>query len=167
VYLRSSLEKDSGQVLWDYTAETTASLSKMIKVLKERFGEANQSDEYRFELKSRRRQPNETLQNLHSDVDLEIDRVERIDSTRMKIDRLDRFQGLFGHPTVHRSRSELKSPELACNKSTQLHVAFIGHSLQHHDLTDCSDTCYSAAVGAQSVLGTCSPVRLFTLELVN
>ena len=88
MYLRSSLEKDSGQVLWDYTTETTASLSKMIKVLKERFGEANQSDKYRFELKSRRRQPNETLQNLHLDVDLEIDRVERIDSTRLKIDRL-------------------------------------------------------------------------------
>ena len=47
VYLRSSLEKDAGQVLWDYSAETTASLSRMIKVLKERFGEANQSDKYR------------------------------------------------------------------------------------------------------------------------
>jgi len=44
VYLRSSLEKDAGQVLWDYSAETTTSLSKMIKVLKERFGEVNQSD---------------------------------------------------------------------------------------------------------------------------
>ena len=68
VYLRSSLEKDAGQVLWDYSAETTASLTKMIKVLKERFGEANQSDKYRLELKSRRRQPNEPLRNLHSDI---------------------------------------------------------------------------------------------------
>jgi len=40
----------------------------MIKVLKERFGEANQSDKYRFELKSRRRRPNETLRSLHSDI---------------------------------------------------------------------------------------------------
>ena len=31
VYLRSSLEKDAGQILWDYSSETTASLSKMIK----------------------------------------------------------------------------------------------------------------------------------------
>ena len=31
-------------------------------------GEANQSDKYRFELKSRRRQPNETLRSLHSDI---------------------------------------------------------------------------------------------------
>jgi len=40
----------------------------MIKVLKERFGEANQSDKYRFELKSRRRRPDETLRALHSDI---------------------------------------------------------------------------------------------------
>ena len=40
----------------------------MIRVLKERFGEANQSDKYRFELKSRKRRPNETLRNLHSDI---------------------------------------------------------------------------------------------------
>jgi len=65
VYLRSSLEKDAGQVLWDYSAETTASLSKKMKVSKERFGEAHQSDKCRFELKSRRRRPNETLRSLN------------------------------------------------------------------------------------------------------
>jgi len=68
VYLRSSLEKSAGQVLWDYSAETTGSLSKMIKILKERFGEANQSNKYRLELKSRRRRPNETPRNLQSDI---------------------------------------------------------------------------------------------------
>jgi len=68
VYLRSSLEKDAGQVLWDYCAETTASFSRMIRVLKERFGEANQFNKYRFELKSRRRRPDETLRSLHSDI---------------------------------------------------------------------------------------------------
>jgi len=40
----------------------------MIKVLKQRFGKANQSDKYRLELKSRRRRPNETLRNLHSNI---------------------------------------------------------------------------------------------------
>jgi len=40
----------------------------MIKVLKERFGEANQSDKYRLELKSRRRRPNETLRSLYLDT---------------------------------------------------------------------------------------------------
>jgi len=65
VYCRSSLEKSAGQVLWDYSAETTGCLSKMIK---ERFGEDNQSDKYRLELKSRRRRPNKTLRNLQSDI---------------------------------------------------------------------------------------------------
>ena len=45
VYLRRCLEKSAGQVLWDYSVETTGSLSKMIKVLKERFGETNQSEQ--------------------------------------------------------------------------------------------------------------------------
>jgi len=65
VYLRSFLEKSTGQVFWDYSAETTGSLSKMIKVLKERLGDANQYDKYKLELKSRRRRPNETLRNVH------------------------------------------------------------------------------------------------------
>ena len=68
VYLWSSLEKSAGQVLWDYSAETTGSLSKMIKVLKACFDEASQSDKYRLKLKSRRRRPNETLRNPHSDI---------------------------------------------------------------------------------------------------
>ena len=68
IYLRSSLEKYAGQVLWDYSSETTTYPSKMIKILKERFGEANQSDKYRFELKSRRRRLDETLRNLHFDI---------------------------------------------------------------------------------------------------
>jgi len=83
VYLRSSLEKDAGQVLWDYSAETTASFPRMIKVLKERFGEANQSDKYRFELKSRRRRPNETLRILHSISDSSPLSLFRISSTEL------------------------------------------------------------------------------------
>ena len=54
VCFRNSLEKSAGQVLWDYIAEATGSLSKMITALKQRFSEANQSDKYRLELKSRR-----------------------------------------------------------------------------------------------------------------
>jgi len=44
VHLRGSLDNEAGQVLWDYSAETTISLKKMVKVLKERFGEANQAE---------------------------------------------------------------------------------------------------------------------------
>jgi len=35
---------------------------------------------------------------------------------------------------------ELNSTELTCNKSTQLHEAFIGRARQHHDLIGCSET---------------------------
>jgi len=38
--------------------------------------------------------------------------------------------------------------ELTCNKSTQLHDAFIGHERQRRDLIGCSET---RTVGAQSV----------------
>jgi len=34
VYLRGNLEKDAGQMLWDYSAEATNSLKEMVKVLK-------------------------------------------------------------------------------------------------------------------------------------
>jgi len=62
------LEQEATQVLWDYSAETTNSLKEMVTVLKERFGEANQADKYRMEVKNRRRQPGETLRSLHSDI---------------------------------------------------------------------------------------------------
>ena len=68
MYLHGSVEKSADQVHWNYSAETIGSLSKMIKVLKERFGEVSQSDKYRLKLKSRRRWSNETLQNLQSDI---------------------------------------------------------------------------------------------------
>jgi len=38
---------------------------------------------------------------------------------------------------VHSTRTALK---LTCNKSTQLHNAFIGHARQRHDLIGCSET---------------------------
>ena len=38
------------------------------KVFKERFGEVNQADRYRIEVKNRKRQPGETLRSLYSDI---------------------------------------------------------------------------------------------------
>jgi len=48
LYLRGSLDKEAGQVLWDYGAESTNSLKQMVKVIKARFGEVNQADRYRI-----------------------------------------------------------------------------------------------------------------------
>ena len=67
-YLRSSLEKEAGQVLWDYGTEVTNSLKSLTMVLKERFGGANQADKFRIEVRNRRREDSETLQSLNSDI---------------------------------------------------------------------------------------------------
>ena len=67
-YLKAALTDDAGQVLWDCGSEITDSFGKLVKLLKERFGGAAQSDKYRIELRTRLRKPNETLQNLHRDI---------------------------------------------------------------------------------------------------
>ena len=67
-YLRSSLEKEAGQVLWDYGTEVTNSLKNLTKTLSERFGGGNQADKCCIELRNRRRQTDEILQRLHSDI---------------------------------------------------------------------------------------------------
>ena len=68
MYLRGALQKEAGQILWDYGPEVTNSLKKLTKTLNERFGGATQSDKYRIEVRTRRRKPDETLQSLHSDI---------------------------------------------------------------------------------------------------
>jgi len=67
-YLRGALEKEAGQVLWDYGSEVTDSLKKLTGVLKDRFGGVNMADKYRIEVRNRRRKPGETLRSLHSDI---------------------------------------------------------------------------------------------------
>jgi len=50
------------------TSEKTKSVKKLLKVLKERFGGANQADKYRIEIKNRRRKAGESLRSFHSDI---------------------------------------------------------------------------------------------------
>jgi len=68
VYLRAALEKETGQVLWDYGSEMTDSLKKLTGILKDRYGGAKMADKYRIEVRNRRRKPGETLRSLHSDI---------------------------------------------------------------------------------------------------
>jgi len=67
-YLKSCLKDQAAQVLWDYGTEVPKSLSKLTKVLKDRFGGEGQKEKYRMELKTRRRRVNETLEDLHVDI---------------------------------------------------------------------------------------------------
>ena len=68
VYLKSSLENDVANVLWDYGTEVTDSLSGLTRVLQKRFGGKDFVDKHRIEMRNRRRKPNESLQELHSDI---------------------------------------------------------------------------------------------------
>ena len=67
-YLKGALQKEAGQVLWDYGPEVTNSFTELVRTLKGRFGGANQSHKFRMEIRNRRRKDGESLQSLHSDV---------------------------------------------------------------------------------------------------
>ena len=67
-YLRRSLEKEAGQVLWDYGSEVTASLKKLTAILKDRFGGSHMADKYRMEARNRRQRTGESLRTLHTDL---------------------------------------------------------------------------------------------------
>ena len=51
-YLKGALQKEAGQVLWDYRPDVTNSYKDLVKTLKGRFGGANQSDKFRMEIRS-------------------------------------------------------------------------------------------------------------------
>ena len=97
----------------------------MIKVLKERFGEANQSDKYRFELKSRRRRPKETLRNLHSDIRrLTALALPNLEHRAREIMACDYFIDALGDPNFDLKVRERfpKDPETALQVALQLEV---------------------------------------------
>jgi hypothetical protein len=64
-HLRASLEGAAGLVLWDAGRQTTV---KVIKLLRCRFGNENQAERFRAELRSRKRRKGEGLQLLYQDV---------------------------------------------------------------------------------------------------
>jgi hypothetical protein len=65
-YLRLCLSGSALQVLWD--SSKTMSANKAISLLKNRFGHSNQAERFRTELKKRRQESNESLQDLYSDI---------------------------------------------------------------------------------------------------
>ena len=60
-WLKNSLIKNAGQVLWDSSPESTDTLPKLIELLTNRFGGTKQTDKHRMELRYRKRRPNESL----------------------------------------------------------------------------------------------------------
>jgi hypothetical protein len=65
-HLRASLEGAAGQILWDAGSQT--SVHSIIELLRARFGNENQAERFRAELKARRRRKGESLQTLYNDI---------------------------------------------------------------------------------------------------
>lgn len=63
---RASLDGPAGQLLWDTPKSIT--VEKIILLLQNHFGTANQAERYRAELRARKRQPKESLQTLYMDI---------------------------------------------------------------------------------------------------
>jgi len=61
-HLKAALQKEAGQVLWDYGPEVTDSYNELLGTLKGRFGGAQQSEKFRMKIRSRRRKNGESLQ---------------------------------------------------------------------------------------------------------
>ena len=66
-HLRASLEGSAGQVLWE-CGGSAASLDTIVALLRNRFGNQNQTERYRSELGTRRRAKGESLQSVYQDI---------------------------------------------------------------------------------------------------
>ena len=67
-HLKAALVGHAGQVLWDSDTSSVNTLSKLVELLKNRFGSTRQADKHRIELRLRRRRKDETLSDLHRDI---------------------------------------------------------------------------------------------------
>ena len=67
-HLKSALVGDAGQLLWDTPSTETDTVAKLAQLLRNRFGGVKQIDKFRMELRLRRRQPGETLSQLHQSI---------------------------------------------------------------------------------------------------
>ena len=67
-HLKSCLVSLAAQALWDTPKEQTDSLSKLWKLLEERYGGRNVAERYRTELRARKLRPGETLNSLFLDI---------------------------------------------------------------------------------------------------
>ena len=64
--LKASLEGPAGQILWDLGPDAT--VERIKRLLRCRFGNDNQAERFRAELRTRQRKPGESLQSLYQDI---------------------------------------------------------------------------------------------------
>ena len=65
-HIKASLEGPAGQVLWEISYDATE--LDVVKLLRNRFGNVNQMERYRAELRSRRRKRGESIQAVYQDI---------------------------------------------------------------------------------------------------
>lgn len=65
-HLKSSLEGHAGQVLWEITVDSSE--TDITKLLRNRFGNVNQVERFRAELRTRRRKSGESIQSVYQDI---------------------------------------------------------------------------------------------------
>ena len=65
-HLKASLEGNAAAILWELSPECTE--AELLKLLHNRYGNKEQIERFRFELKTRRRRKGESLQSLHQDI---------------------------------------------------------------------------------------------------
>jgi len=65
-HLKASLEGHAGHVLWEITSDATE--SDIVKLLRNRFGNTNQMERFRAELRTRRRKSGESVQSVYQDI---------------------------------------------------------------------------------------------------
>jgi len=66
--MKAALTGNAAQVLWDTDRSITDYLTKLIEVLKSRYGGERQAEKHRAELQLRRRKIHESLSDLHHDI---------------------------------------------------------------------------------------------------
>ena len=65
-HLKASLEGSAATILWELPSDCT--VDKLLQIIRNRFGDAEQTERYRFMLRTRRRRKGETLQALYQDI---------------------------------------------------------------------------------------------------
>jgi len=65
-HLKASLDGHAGHVLWEIDVNSTE--ADIIKLLRNRFGNDNQVERFRAELRMRRRKPGESVQSVYQDI---------------------------------------------------------------------------------------------------
>ena len=98
-FLKGALTASAEQVLWDTDRSTTGSLKKLLAVLKSRYSGERQAEKHRAELQIRRRKTNESLSELHQDIQrLAVLAYPKLTADAREQSGCDHFTNALGDP---------------------------------------------------------------------